>query len=177
MLQFNIAYLQEVCLLDEKQRKNLMTYYGKLSEVEKMEVERVRTEIWLKNKHLLKTEVKTEYNFAMQLLAIAKLQADEKAVNKLHRTTPEQRKSVALREVARLKELKLKQTAPIRAAIEERYFDIKQFRELELSWRDVAVALKKHYPKQFRTVNVSYLRKTWIEINQQHQQRHERIQK
>ena len=83
MLQFNIAYLQEVCLLDEKQRKNLMTYYGKLSEVEKMEVERVRTEIWLKNKHLLKTEVKTEYNFAMQLLAIAKLQADEKAVNKL----------------------------------------------------------------------------------------------
>ena len=119
-----------------------------MSEVEKLEVEKLASELWLKNKNLLEKECKAEYNFATKLLAIAKL-----------------------------KELKLKQTAPIRAAIEERYFDIKQFRELELSWRDVAVALKKHYPKQFRTVNVSYLRKTWIEINQQHQQRHERIQK
>lgn len=177
MLEFNISYLQQVCLFDDKQRKNLLAYYGKMSEVEKLEVEKLASELWLKNKNLLEKECKAEYNFATKLLAIAKLQADEKAVSKLHRTTPEQRKSVALREVARLKELKLKQTAPIRAAIEERYFDIKQFRELELSWRDVAVALKKHYPKQFRTVNVSYLRKTWIEINQQHQQRHERIQK
>ena len=175
MLEFNISYLQQVCLFDDKQRKNLLAYYGKMSEVEKIEVEKLASELWFKNKHLLEKECKSEYNFATKLLAIAKMQEEEKTVGRLHRTTPEQRKAVALREVARLKELKQKQNSPVRCAIEERYFDIKQFRELELSWRDVATALKKHYPKQFRTVNVSYLRKTWIEIDEQRQQRQERI--
>ncbi len=169
-MSWDIDYLNAFTRLTPEGRRRLEAYYGGLSEPEKIEVQKIQTDLYHQKSKPAEGQVgyvpekKHEFNYGCHCLAIAHMRsldpdlAGKKAV--LDALTEEQRQLQFARRMERLKELKSARKAPKRASILRHYMEFEEMLAAGFSFADLVLEIhnRKTYKHAIGTVAESYLR-------------------
>ena len=160
-LKYDIEYLRRAAGMTEKRIEAMEKYYATLPIELKIEVEKIKTDLYFQYKNeLLHVQKKPEFNYAMKLRAVTAMYSIE---NFFRTKNPDIAKANTVTDlkIARIKAEKKAKTAPVKAWVEDHFNDITELRERNVSWREISAYLKRFNRKN---VNASYLRKIYLEM-------------
>lgn len=160
-MNYDIDYIFATTTFSTEDRKKLIQYYAKISEQERIEVEKLKFDIYyqIKSKHF-NSDKKSEYSFCCLLLAISKLQSldpDIRRKRDLSALTSEQRQLQFQRRLARIKELKTKRNSPKKGFVLDHYDELSEMLAAGFSYRDLAAEIARRWSKVGH-INPTYLR-------------------
>lgn len=167
IITHDIKYIESITGLTKEERDNIRKYHYKLIELEQIEVEKISINIY-HSKHdnlLIDKTKKTEANYAAWLLAVKKLMDNDKAMSRKSELTDDEKRLAMERRIAKMRENKQKKNAPLRAAIEKHYDEIRLLKEEQgLSYSELAEYLATTYRSQFKKITAVYVRLVYLDI-------------
>lgn len=162
MEEYDLEYIKQICGMSEPKIKQIEKYYSKFCREEKIEVEKVKSDLYFQRKYDIEKGKKAEFNYAIFLIATKKSMI---SFENIERTKdPDQNKISRIDEIkiARLREEHQAKIAPNAAWIQHHIGDIQKMREKGLSWAEISEYVKKYFRK---TISKSYLRDMYFELN------------
>ncbi len=164
MYDYDLAEVERLSGLREPERRRLAGYYSALSEQARLEAHKLSGDLAGQHRDSYDKAHRSEFYYAMQLLALQKMNWLETAQGQRQDLSPEEARQITVHRVARIKDRKQK-SSPKRRLIEIRFFEeIKQLREIhKLSWREISEYVRKNHRQRF---SHGYLQQVYQELSE-----------
>ncbi len=166
-----MSFIDDLTNCNERQRRQLASYYAQLAEAEKITVHRQAHNLFHKLRKKAKDRDEGEFQLALLAIAIRNYRAEtETRLTERRDTTPEQLAELRRRRIARVIESRAGKRAPLAAAIANYRNDIRAMREAGLSWPEISRYLVRHHPRAFvrpgkgAHLDSRYLARTWTQL-------------
>ena len=163
LLDFDVAEIQRITGINKDEWQELNKYKATLTLPEHILVQDIAMKLYSNPqlRPLMTKGKEAEYRTAMEVLTLAKLKNQANRVDKMQRSTPEERLIENERIIAKVLEKKKRNAAPKAVELIKRWDEIHYLKKNPNppnSWRDIAEFLKTKYPKTFPSLNPTYLR-------------------
>lgn len=132
------------------ERQILMNWFAKQGEQTRLEAFKLQTDLAQQRHSEYRKEYRSEFYYAMLILALNKMKWTKSAQRQKQALTPEQTHHITEIRIARIKAKRKAKTAPQKELIRTRFYEeIKQLRARELSWREIEDYIAQHHKKKF----------------------------
>ena len=150
MHNYNTTEIDRITNSTTQERQTLTVWFAQQGEQTKLEAFKLQGDLAQQLRPDYSKENRTEFYFAMFILALNKMRWIETAQRQKQALTQAQAQQITDVRIARIKAKRKQKTSPQRELIRIRFYEeIRQLRSQGLSWRETAEYIAKHHKKKF----------------------------
>ena len=162
MYEYDATYLDELTESSPADRASLIRWIAKQGEATHVELMKLQGDLVKQSRDKQAVGKKSEFFFAMLILAAKKMRWLEQAPSQKISLTNDENKKLREMRIARIKTSQKRKEAPQKALIRVRYYEeIKKLREGGLSWRQIQEYIKTHHKKN---ISWTYLQRVYADL-------------